>query len=242
MLFGFSYLFAYISGVHKNFQFFFKPIFISIILILVTFSLGIWQLYRLDWKNSLIKNFEELKISVATDLSLVSKKEFIKIKLKGTINRNNKIFFPAKTYNGKVGVRLASEFISESGEKYLLDEGWFSNSHFVYFKKNNDIFKESIIGYIRFPVEKKLFTPKNNILNNEWYTYNLEEISNFFSSSLNRIFFIKKLNQNKESFLISSTQEHQFRNNHLQYAITWFCMSLAFLIMFIVYVKNNKNE
>ena len=240
---GFSYLFAYIFGVHKNYHLFFsKPIFISIILILTTFLLGVWQLQRLEWKNILIENFNELKTSTAIELSNVTKKEFIKIKSKGTINRNNKIFFPAKTYNGKVGVRIASEFTSENGSVYLIDEGWFKNSDFKYFKSNKDIFEENIIGYIRYPREAKLFTPINNVLKNEWYTYNLEEISDFFSQSLNKAIFIKKLNPNKESFLISSTHIHQFRNNHLQYAITWFCMSFAFFIMFLVYLKKNKNE
>ena len=204
------------------------------ILIIVTFILGIWQLYRLDWKNTLIQNFEELNLSVAIDLSLAPKNEFFKIKAKGIINRNNKIFFPVKTYKGKVGARLASEFISENGDTYLIDEGWFSNSDFEYFKDNNDIITENIVGYIRFPVEEKFFTPENNQANNEWYTYNLEEINNFFSSSLNKVFFIKKMNTNKETFLIPSTHEHQFRNNHMQYAITWFCMSFAFIIMFLV--------
>ena len=243
MLCGFSYSFAYIFGVHKNLiLFFIKPIFVSILFIIVTFLLGIWQLQRLDWKNDLIQNFYDLNESKAIDLSIVTKKEFIKIKSKGIINRNNKIFFPAKTHNGKAGVRLASEFISDHGALYLIDEGWFKNSDFEYFKKNNDIFEENIIGYIRYPRKAKLFTPQNNILNNEWYTYNLEEISEFFSKPLNTVLLIKKLNPNKESFLIPSTHIHQFLNNHLQYAITWFCMSFAFLVMFLVYVKKNKND
>ena len=243
MLFGFSYLFVFIFGVHKKTQLFFKPIVISTVLILVTFLLGVWQLQRLTWKNSLIKNFDNLRISNATSLSLASKKEFIKIKSKGTINRNNKVFFPAKTYNRKVGARLASEFISEDGDIYLIDEGWFNNSDYEYFRNNNDIFEENIIGYIRFPRDAKLFTPKNNLINNDWYTYDLKEISNFFSSpSLNQFIFIKKINRNKEKFLISSNHEHQFRNNHMQYAITWFCMSFSFLIIFLVYLKKNKNE
>ena len=242
MSFGFFYLFVFIFGVHKKSQSIYIPIFISIFLILVTFALGTWQLKRLSWKNSLILNFNELKISDAIDISLVNKKEFIKIKSKGIVNRNNKVFFPAKTHNGKAGIRIASEFFAQNGEIYLIDEGWFNNTDFEYFKKNNDFFEENIIGYIRFPLEPKLFTPKNNIINNEWYTYDLKEIGSYFSSSLNQNFFIKKLNPNKESFLIPSTQQHQFRNNHLQYAITWFCMSFAFLIMFLVYVKKNKNE
>ena len=232
----------FISGVHKKSQSILIPISFSIVLILTTFLLGIWQLQRLNWKNNLINNFNILKNSEAIDISLIDKREFIKIKSKGIINRNKKIFFPAKTLNGQAGVRLASEFISKNGEIYLIDEGWFSNKDLKYFKNNNDMFEVNIIGYTRFPIKEKFFTPKNNLYINEWYVYDLEEISEYLSSSLNRVLFIKKLNKNKENFLIASDYEHQFSNNHMQYAITWFSMSLAFLIMILVYLKKNKYE
>jgi surfeit locus 1 family protein len=241
MLYGFSYLYVFISGVHKKtISFLLKPFFISIILISFTFYLGVWQLQRLDSKNILIKSFNDLKISSEKNINIVEIQEFIKIKATGTINRNNKIFFPAKTNNGKAGMRLASEFILENGERILLDEGWFKNSKYNYFKNNNDIFKESIEGYIRYPRNPNFFTPENNITGNQWYTYDLLSMANFFSSDLNELYFIKKTNSNKESFLISSTFDHQFRNNHLQYAITWFCMSFSFLILFLVYLKKYK--
>jgi surfeit locus 1 family protein len=241
MLCGYFYLFVYIFGVHKNFHLtLVKPFLFSIILILTTFFLGVWQLKRLDWKNSLIKSFDNLQYVSAINIEDTKMQEFTKIKVIGTIDRNKKIFFPAKTNNGKAGIRLASELTLENGNKYLIDEGWFENSKYKYFEDNKDIFKLKIIGYVRYPISAKIFTPSNNLLKNEWYTYDLSKVSNFFSSSINQSFFIKKMNSNKEDYLLPSTYRHQFRNNHLQYSITWFCMSFAFFILFLVYLKNNK--
>ena len=231
----------FIFGVHKNpYHLFVKPFIISIILIVVTFSLGVWQLKRLEWKNEIISNFNNLKISPAIDIDFVKIKEFTKIKATGTINRNKKIFFPAKTYNGKAGMILASEFTTINGKKYLLDEGWFKNSRYSYFLNNSEKIKVNIEGYIRFPRKPKIFTPKNNIIKNQWYTYDLIDIGNFLSSPLNQSFFIKKVSLNKENFLISSSLKHNFANNHLQYAITWFLMSFSFIILFLVYLKKIK--
>jgi surfeit locus 1 family protein len=227
--------------VHSILKLFsFKPFYISLVLILTTLVLGFWQLKRLVWKNALINTFYDLKSTPAVNIEKVEIREFVKIKLKGTFNRNKKIFFPAKTYNGKAGMRLVSEFTSLDGNKYLIDEGWFDNSKYNYFKNNNDNFKDNIVGYIRYPRAPNFFTPKNNLLRNEWYTYDLISINKFLLSKSNQIFFIKKTNLNRESFLIPSSFHHQFRNNHLQYAITWFCMSLAFFILFLVYLKKNK--
>ena len=43
-----------------------------------------------------------------------------------------------------------------------------------------------------------------------------------------------------EEFLLPSTVNHNFSNNHLQYAITWFLMSLSILIIFIIYLIRKK--
>ena len=95
---------------------------------------------------------------------------------------------------------------------------------------------------MKLPRNAKIFTPKNNTITNEWYTYDLKQISEFIKSEINIKFFIKKINKNKELYLVPSNQNYKFRNNHLEYAITWFCMSFAFLIMFLVYLKKNQNE
>ena len=44
----------------------------------------------------------------------------------------------------------------------------------------------------------------------------------------------------QEDFLIPSELTPTFKNNHLQYAITWFVMSFAFFVLFLVYLKKNK--
>lgn len=231
----------FISGVLKkkliyNFSF----TFFTIIIIFITFSLGIWQLKRLEWKNNLISSFESLKNSPPINLDHATELEFTKIEISGTINRAKKIFFPAKTLNGNTGVRLASVFISNTDKVYLLDEGWISNKNFFKFKNDKRMITEKITGYIRFSRKAKFFTPQNNIKKNEWYTYDLPEIRDYLGAPINQRFFIKKLNSNKEKDIISSSYKHQFRNNHWQYAVTWFCMSFAFLLIYIVYLKKNK--
>ena len=194
----------------------------------------------MEWKENLIKTFEEASLRPAVNLNIADKTEFLKVKLKGEINRNYKIFFPAKTLNGKNGYRLASIIRTQEGENILIDEGWYAEENHEYFLKNNSIFDEEILGYIRFPRNAKLFTPQNNIISNEWYTYNLNQIESFLDIIINKDYFIKNMTVHNELFLIPSELKPSFRNNHLQYAITWFLMSFAFFVLFLVYLKKNK--
>ena len=41
-----------------------------------------------------------------------------------------------------------------------------------------------------------------------------------------------------EGALFPSTAKHNFPNNHLQYAITWFLMSFSISIIFIFYLSS----
>ena len=142
--------------------------------------------------------------------------------------------------NGKSGFRLASIIKTIQGENFLIDEGWYSKENHQYFLMNDKIFNKEIIGYVRYPRDAKLFTPKNNIMTNEWYTYNLKEIEEYLDIKINQKYFIKNMSDPEEVFLIPSDLTPKFKNNHLQYAITWFVMSFAFFVLFLVYLKKNK--
>ncbi len=200
-----------------------------------------WQLERLNWKENLIKNFDNLTTQKPLSLSMGKMKyrnieEFTKIITNGTIDRSKKIFFPAKTYKGKNGYFIASLLTDNHNNKYLIDEGWFEYSDYNYFKNNSNIISKEIIGYIRYPTEKKLFTPRNSPQTNEWYYYDLKEIQNYFGVNINQKFFIKNMSIYGEGALFPSTAKHNFPNNHLQYAITWFLMSFSISIIFIFYL------
>ena len=77
-------------------------------------------------------------------------------------------------------------------------------------------------------------------MTNEWYTYNLKEIEEYLDIKINQKYFIKNMSDPEEVFLIPSDLTPKFKNNHLQYAITWFVMSFAFFVLFLVYLKKNK--
>tara|TARA_Y100000996_G_C22449751_1_gene613313 strand:+ start:50 stop:703 length:654 start_codon:yes stop_codon:yes gene_type:complete len=214
--------------------------------IALTIYLGLWQLDRLKWKEEIIKNFNSLQEQKPLSLSMGKMKypkieEFTKIISKGTIDRSKKIFLPAKTNNGKNGIRIGSLWTDNHGNNYLVDEGWFPKNKYEYFKNNNTVINVEIIGYIRFPTQKKMFTPENSLKNNEWYYYDLQQVQNYFDVQINQKFFIKNMSNHSENFLIPSSINHNFTNNHLQYAITWFLMSISFsAIFFIYFFRENK--
>ena len=68
----------------------------------------------------------------------------------------------------------------------------------------------------------------------------LMKFKEYLGIKINQNYFIKNMSKYQEDFLIPSELTPTFRNNHLQYAITWFVMSFAFFVLFLVYLKKNK--
>ena len=129
---------------------------------------------RLEWKEKIIAEFNELKDQKPLSLSMGKMKypnidEFTKVITLGTVDRSKKIFFPAKTLNGISGVRIASLLSDNHGNNYLIDEGWFEQSRYDYFKENKNDFNltnANYINYIKFPADLKEryqpYTESNN--------------------------------------------------------------------------------
>ena len=66
-----------------------------------------------------------------------------------------------------------------------------------------------------------------------------------FNIPINQKFFIKNMTNYSENHLFPSSIKHNFINNHLQYAVTWFSMAIAWLFMsiyLIIRLVNNHKK
>ena len=55
-------------------------------------------------------------------------------------------------------------------------------------------------------------------------------------------YILKITDQNKFENLLIEFEPSNIRNNHLQYAVTWFLLSIVILIMYIYYIRQGNTE
>ena len=99
-------------------------------------------------------------------------------------------------------------------------------------KKNvlREIEDGKISGNIFFPNETDTFTPEPNLIKNIWFSRDLEKMSNYLNTKPILVILSSKVN---DKSIVTTPLSPNFINNHLQYAITWFSMALAWLFMSI---------
>ena len=92
-------------------------------IILVLFSLGFWQIYRLNWKLDLINQIENSLKNDPVELTQTNKKNYLRIKTSGQIDFDNQIYLYHLNEKGKPGFEVVNPILIEN-ENFLINRGW----------------------------------------------------------------------------------------------------------------------
>ncbi len=208
--------------------------------------LGNWQINRLRAKEHFINTIEK---NIANDsVELTAAKEpnpYDKIKISGHFLENKNAFLYGRRSASpeKDGYYLLSAFNSDSGKIYLVSRGWFPQSVKSELEKGITEQTHETIEAIVLPGEKKnYFVPDNDKKNNIWFTLDLNMATELISTNV-RDFYLMQINSAtlpNGAAPLRTTHLNKVRNDHLEYAMTWYSLGVCLLLMFMIYGGKKK--
>ena len=213
---------------------------VSIIISLICFSLSIWQVKRLKWKEDLISNIEKAYNSDSININMLTGDlrnfKFKNVYLEGIFINEKSMFLGPRVNKNQVGYHLITPFLLKDGRYILINRGWLKEILKIKEQKKeyliNGILKESDI--------KNIFTPKNNMEKNLWFYISTKQMSEFSEIKLVDNIFVDLIGSNpNERLTIINSSIPKIVNNHLQYVITWTILGLLFLVMNYIYSKRH---
>ena len=227
----------------KNFSFHF----IFLVTICFLLLLGYWQIQRLEWKtniiNSVEKNYmlklEKFPFEGGTDKEF----EFMQVELKGFFIKEKLMYFFKSNLNGMSGFEIVLPLKTEDAKYVYVILGWIPYDFKEKFNLDFiDANKEFIVnGALIYSKERKPLIPDNEYVASIWYLLNTDEMDNFHKIESSS-YILKITDQNKFENLLIEFEPSNIRNNHLQYAVTWFLLSIVILIMYIYYIRQGNTE
>jgi surfeit locus 1 family protein len=201
-----------------------KTIFILIIPCLLLFLLGLWQLFRLNWKNNIIKNMNLPVVYLLPDDDL-AKFNYRHVKIDGILSDIELYVFA-----GQRGYHVLSPMLLTTGHCMLVNKGIVREKK----KEKAKIGKIAASGVLYCDSSKsKSWLIKNDTALNTWFTLSTDEISNELGIKLEQCMLWQKGFSNKLTIQPMK---------HLEYAITWFALSLIWLTICVVYYRQNKRH
>ena len=211
---------------------------ISIIISLICFSLSVWQVKRLKWKEDLISNIEKAYNSDSININMLTGDlrnfKFKNVYLEGIFINEKSMFLGPRVNKDQVGYHLISPFLLKDGRYILTNRGWLKEIIKIKEQKKEYLIK----GILKESDIKNVFTPKNNMEKNLWFYISTKQMSEFSEIKLVDNIFVDLIESNpSDKLTIINSSIPKIVNNHLQYAITWAILGLLFLVMNYIYSK-----
>ncbi len=218
-----------------------KPELIPLIFIIAAtallLSLGIWQLKRLEVKNAMIAQIATAQMAPEqTWIGLPAKEEdalYRHVKATGTFLYDKRFYVVAQPRSGQQGFSVITPFKLPKGELVLVNRGWSPRD-----KETRPQNPQTIEGIVR-PARGKnpLFSsilPQNQPDKNIWFYEDVKAMTAGLPPVENR-FIIEQTGKDEGTFPAPNNGRISIRNDHLGYAITWFTLAFAGIIMFAIY-------
>jgi surfeit locus 1 family protein len=213
-------------------------------------GLGVWQLQRMAWKDSLNAHIaartslEPVSLSSVIDGWEKTKDvEYRKVRFKGRFRHGSESHFYT-VIEGKTGWRIITPLETASGRIVMVDRGFVPDAMKQPGKRAQGQLEgeQTIIGLARAPGKQQRFVPDNAPGKNNWFWRDLKGMAAAAlpASDITRVvpFFVEQEETSIPGGLPrGGVTRVVLTNSHLQYVFTWFGLAGALLAVFAVYLR-----
>ncbi|MEI7804686.1 MAG: SURF1 family protein [Hyphomicrobiales bacterium] len=237
----------------------FEPFVLTSVAVIILIGLGIWQLDRKIWKEQLIEMVTQ-RLAAPPASGLPPRDQWIRLKPEQEEYR--RVTFPAEYLNEQEALvyTAGSAFRSDvSGPGYWVftpvrlvgGSIVIVNRGFVPLDRKDPATRKDgsltgivdIVGVIRFPEARELFTPADEPKNNVWYVRDPKMIGEAKNWGRVSPFYVEQEEPQPPGNLPRAGRlEVKLTNNHLQYALTWFALAVVFVLCFLSWLRSRLRE
>ncbi len=209
----------------------------------VLLGLGIWQLQRLAWKGALIQTLADrteapmVELPSAGDLwqSDIAALEFRRVRVTGDLQHGSSMKLLNRTLGGRVGVHVITPLVRPDGDVVLIDRGW-APADLPTGGGELDVERVDIEGFVRMFREPGRFVPDNQPQRDFWYFMDAAEMAVAAGASeVVRVYVTVAPDDVAGGYPRAVAPLVAPRNDHRQYAITWFGLAAGLLGVFGVF-------
>jgi surfeit locus 1 family protein len=214
-----------------KFTAFMLPLFIGCI------ALAVWQLERLQWKLALIakvnQNLRAAPIPGEKALAIgTAAAQYRRVRLRGTFDNSKESYVFTTAGEGIPAFHVLTPFTLADGRVLLVDRGMVPEKlRDPNTRTAGELKGEQYInGVWRIPDASGWFTPAPNVLKRIWYARDVESIATADRIRLAAPVIIEAdATPNPGGWPKGGQTVVTFRNEHLEYAITWFGLAAVVL-------------
>lgn len=220
----------------------YKILALSLVLLPLLMFLGLWQLDRAQEKQDLLAEFND-RIN-RTPIPLASQSihdNYTQVIVSGSFINDRQWLLDNKVRNGRVGYEVISPFKLLNGEVALVNRGWIEAPRLRNSLPDISINEEAInvFASVYKPLPNTLIAP--HVKNDAWpiviNAIDLNSMAAEFGFELNKNYL--RIDENSPAALTTHWQVINTQpEKHTAYAVQWFAMAIALLMLTITTNSN----
>ncbi len=214
------------------------PTIIAVSAFVVLMGMGTWQVQRLLWKGDLIAHREaqlaEPAMPLGDDLSVIDGDfAFRRVSVSGDFLHDNEIFLAA-SHNRIIGFKVITPLRRADGSVVLVDRGFVpSAARPTWLRGEGQVTgMVTIEGVVRASPRRGPFTPDNDLEKNYWFWFDYAAMAAYAGVEAPPFVVEAGPAENPGGLPIGRELQVELRNEHLSYAITWYCLALALVVIY----------
>lgn len=226
----------------------FWPTVLTVLCLVVLVGLGTWQLERKAWKEGLIEKIHERTLAEPVTLDAAETLlrsgediEYRRVRVRGRLllERTRYLYWPSAQ---GPGWHAHTPLETPTGKIVLVNRGFINNAGREAASTGpvEPAREAEVIGLVRLPQRPSMFAPANDVARNNWYWRDLDGmIRSAFPSGVRGTVVPFVLDAEAPSGVASAPDEPRggatrldLPNRHLEYAVTWYGLALALLVVY----------
>jgi surfeit locus 1 family protein len=226
------------------------PTLISLPILVLSLSLGIWQMERREWKLDILDRLTANQAAAPLTLDELLRgdplrHEYGRVKVVGTFLHDKEFHLAARSLKNKVGLQVVTPLKTDDGRIVLFDRGWIPSEKKEPAQRTEGQVagRVELTGIVRRSQIKGRFVPDNAPDKNVWFQVDVPLMRQLAGASpdprLDTFFLEADAAPNPGGVPIGGQTRLDIPNDHLQYAITWFLIALALAGVYLAYHWEN---
>ena len=228
------------------------PLAFTLPAVLILLTMGFWQLERLAWKESLIAErslaLKAEPVVLPMDQKKLAEMNFRRVYVTGRFLHDKTQQLQNRNLNGVRGVDLITPLqrTSEEGGGYVLvNRGWVPLKMLANLTTENiaDAKPVRLQGVVRIGArDRNPFTPDNEPEKSLWFSVDPGEMAQTLDLEMPSLVIQADQASKPGEYPVSGLSTYNLKNNHLSYALTWFALAAALMLIFGLFVRRLRDQ
>lgn len=219
----------------------FWPTLVAVPVFLTLLGLGTWQVFRLAEKDAVNAFRSERAAAAPLDLASIPSDlaplEFRRVRVRGIFDHARELYVYGRSPRGNDGYFIITP-LRRDGDVLLVNRGWVPRDRKEPARRAEGQVSGpvEVVGYLRRDARRGWLMPDNDVAGNHWFWFDLPAMSGKAGLPTPASFYLEvDTTPNPGGFPMGGQTQIQLPSNHLQYAITWYALALAFLVIYVLW-------